>query len=390
MRFLITVLLTLLSGLALSQITQAEYFVDTDPGIGSGEAISVSSAFELSESFTISTESMENGMHTLYVRTKESDGGWSLYDKQLFYISNPINQSEIQYAECFIDSDPGTGNGEAVPISSGLIVEESFSLSTDGLATGMHTLYTRVQDLSGVWSLYDKQLFYVSPEPNDSEIAHAEYFVDTDPGIGNGTSLVVAEGMLVDEDLQIESEGLESGMHVLYVRVRDFQGSWTLYDKQIFHIQEAGPIITAEYFFDFDPGEGSGNELIIDPGFNVYEQVELAAEDLEAGTHQLFVRVMDSDNVWSESDTAEFKILTVSVDEQSFSFAVFPNPASEQINIDTETQILELFVYDMNGRQVAYRNGHHNRVDLNQLSAGKYVLSVRTYAAVHRFTFIKD
>ena len=373
-----------------TQITQAEYFVDTDPGIGNGVSIDISSGFEVSETFAINTEGLEDGMHTLYVRTKEAGGAWSVYDKQLFYISTPVNQTDIIHAEYYVDSDPGSGNGNPVVISGGLTVNENFTIDTDELEPGMHALYLRVQDAEGFWSLYDKQTFYLSPPPNDSEISIAEYFVDLDPGFGNGTPIPVSEGILVDENINIETDGLDIGAHTLYVRVMDLQGSWTLYDKQLFRIQEAGPIITAEYFFDMDPGEGNGIELIIDPGFNVYEQVELSAEGLEVGIHELFVRVMDNDDIWSEVDTAEFEVLTVSVNEFDFSFAVFPNPTSDLINVNAQVEIEEMFIHDINGRQVAYRNGNHNRIEVNHLATGTYILTVRTNSSTHQFTFIKE
>jgi hypothetical protein len=63
-----------------------------------------------------------------------------------------------------------------------------------------------------------------------SNIHAAEYFVDADPGIGEGIPMTAVDGSLdsviEDVDYSIEVSGLSEGLHMLYVRGMDSAGNW--------------------------------------------------------------------------------------------------------------------------------------------------------------------
>lgn len=137
--------------------------------------------------------------------------------------------SQITSAEYFIDTDPGIGAGMPLTVS-GTTIDQNFNIPTTGLSNGIHKLYIRVQ-AGGVWSVYDKNVFYISPSlSNSALITAAEYFIDTDPGIGNGTVLAMAGGV-IDQNYNIPTTGLSDGIHKLYVRTINADGTWSLYDK---------------------------------------------------------------------------------------------------------------------------------------------------------------
>jgi hypothetical protein len=392
MKSILTLCLLIAFGQCTSQITAAEYFIDTDPGIENGESISVDSDFTVNENFNFSTSGIEQGFHTLYVRVKDAMGAWSLYDKQSFHVSPQMVDYAISDAEYFIDSDPGIGNGNPVSIADDFMVSESISLSTAGLEEGFHQLYVRVKDTDGNWSIYDEQSFQVTSVEIPAEITDAEYFIDADPGVGNGFQVTVSDGFEVAEEFQLGTEGLESGFHTLYVRVKDSNEGWTLYDKQNFRIQDSGPITTAEYFVDTDPGLGNGEEILIQPGHNVYEEPQLSTVGLAPGLHNLYVRVMDSDNVWSPADTAEFTIVIVDgLSELTTSaFVIYPNPTTERINLNTDEHIQQLSIYDDKGGLVKSQTGNRYQIDVSELPAGNYLLEVVSAEVRHHFRFIKD
>lgn len=131
---------------------------------------------------------------------------------------------QITDAEYFIDSDPGVGSGTSLVITSGNTIDETFTIPSVGISEGLHVLHIRVKE-NGVWSLYYRQHFYVledaTTKPTSKPIAAAEYFVDSDPGVGSGTSLPITSGNTIDETFTIPSTGILPGLHVLHIRVQD-------------------------------------------------------------------------------------------------------------------------------------------------------------------------
>jgi len=213
-----------------AQITGAEYFFDTDPGVGNGTSISVSGTI-IDEDLNIPTTGLSEGIHKLYLRTENSDGSWSLHDQHVFYINpNQNNTASINNAEYFFDYDSGVGNGTSISVS-GTIIDEDLNIPTTGLSEGIHKLYLRTENSDGSWSLYDKYVFYINPhQTNTALITEAEYFFDIDPGIGNGSSIELSDTVILDEDLDIAvPDDLPDGDHFLYLRLQNTDGTWSLY-----------------------------------------------------------------------------------------------------------------------------------------------------------------
>lgn len=223
-----------------TQINAAEYFIDlySNPHI----PITITNGFNLSESFSVDTTPLSNGIHTLYVRTKDENNRWSLYYKQTFLVhdfTDSTTPSQIVAAEYFIDTDPGTDNGTAIAITSpGFSVSESLAISTAAISDGIHTLYIRTKDADDTWSLYYKQTFLVHTftSPVQTQIDKAEYFFDTDPGVGNGNDISITPGFNLNESIAIPSGGLTEDFHRLYIRTRDEAGVWSLYEVMEFEV----------------------------------------------------------------------------------------------------------------------------------------------------------
>ena len=155
-KIIYTFFLCLLAAWASAQISQAEYFVDADPGEGNGTAIPVGFSNNVDADFDVNTFGIEPGVHLLYVRVKGFDGHWSLYFKHSFTISNVVEQpnTPMVAAEYFFDTDPGEGNGEPIAVTVGFNVTNDLSLDISALSQGVHQLFVRVRDFDGHWSLY--------------------------------------------------------------------------------------------------------------------------------------------------------------------------------------------------------------------------------------------
>lgn len=141
-----------------------------------------------------------------------------------------------------------------------------------------------------------------------ARIAQAEWFTGNDPGEGLGTAMQVADGGW-DEAIEEVIASLPSnapGAVVLSVRVKGANGFWSSAFRSVVHI---GAAVTArqvnvqqgEYFWDNDPGQGSGTVLLaFDGDFNdALEQAIASDNAITPGAHRLFVRVKGADNGWS-------------------------------------------------------------------------------------------
>ena len=308
LRIILLCLFSFISG--YSQITNAEYFFDTDPGVGNGTPLTMSGS-TIDQNYSIPTTGLSEGIHRLYVRVQDAVGTWSVYDKNVFYIRpDQTNSANIAAAEYFIDTDPGVGNGTPLTMS-GSVIDQNYSIPTTGLSDGIHKLYVRIINDNGTWSIYDKNVFYINPsQSNTANIASAEYFFDTDPGVGNGTALAMT-GSTVDQNYSIPTTGLSDGIHKLYVRTINDDGSWSIYDKNVFYINPSqtntANIASAEYFFDTDPGIGNGTALTMS-GSSIDQNYNIPTTGLSVGVHRLYIRVINDDGTWSLYDRNAFYI----------------------------------------------------------------------------------
>jgi len=223
-------------------LVAAEYFFNTDPGIGNGNAIVLNTnSGSLEQSLVFPTTGLEEGVHTLYIRTQNTDGSWSLYDRSLFLIVAVSNTAQtLVDAEYFFDQDPGIGNGTTLTLDSNNgQLDQTFSIPTTALGDGLHNLYIRTKNTDGSWSLYDRTVFYIGAFGDEDEtINAAEYFFDgLDPGFGNGFTLNLDEntGQLT-QSFMLLTDGLATGTHTVFIRVRTESGSWSLYDTAQFTI----------------------------------------------------------------------------------------------------------------------------------------------------------
>ena len=125
---------------AQPNIVKAEYYIDTDPGFGNATAISVTPAANITNNtFIVPSGSLSKGIHTLFIRSRDASGKWSVTNSHVFYLFGlPVN---IVKAEYYIDTDPGIGNATSITITpSTNIVNNTFNISVNLINQGVHTL----------------------------------------------------------------------------------------------------------------------------------------------------------------------------------------------------------------------------------------------------------
>ena len=145
---------------------------------------------------------------------------------------------EVVSGEYFFDTDPEVGKGTAFVFTPATNIEHSLSISTAGLTPGFHNLFVRVKNSKGIWGHHEGRLFFVlTPKKEDQQTSFisAEYFFDTDPGIGNGTPFNVSS-LQPNTILNVSTQNLVEGFHNLFVRVKNNQGLWSHYEGRMFYV----------------------------------------------------------------------------------------------------------------------------------------------------------
>ena len=313
------------SGTLDETIASAEYFVDVDPGVGAGVPLgAVDGSFDSSSEeieFQVESAGLASGSHVVYVRLQDENGLWGR--PRSAAIKVVVKDEEIPpavvAAEYFVDVDPGEGEGTAITGDfSGDTVSLEYEVSTEGLSSGSHVVYTRFQDEDGAWGRPKSAKLQVTLENEMAfpAIAAAEYFVDEDPGAGQGTAIAGDfGGDTVSLEYEVSTEGLSSGSHVVYTRLQDEDGVWghpksaklqvTLEDEM-----EFPAIAAAEYFVDADPGEGQGTAIAGDfGGDTVSLEYEVSTERLSSGSHVVYTRLLDEDGIWGCPKSAVIQVI---------------------------------------------------------------------------------
>lgn len=227
-----------------------------------------------------------------------------------------IGQS-LRSAEYFIDDDPGVG--QAMPLApqdgawGGQDEVAITDIDTSFLATGPHRLGVRFQHSNGTWSYTRTTWFRVSGEPI---LIGAEWFIDEDPGPGNGTAILLPVDGLWDEpeeevdlndvdvsDLSVNGPTDPNG-HTVFVRFLDSDGNWGRTRQAQFQVAPDLHIVAAEWTTNPLCPVGQGNEMRPADGVWDEPEEELVADVsfalLDPYTRPtVYVRVQDNLGRWS-------------------------------------------------------------------------------------------
>ncbi|MCX7649601.1 MAG: putative metal-binding motif-containing protein, partial [Flavobacteriales bacterium] len=302
------------SRLAAQRTLQAaEYYFDTDPGEGNGvpvQALDGSLDAALEALFKNGITLPGAGAHVLYVRAMDSEGNWSPSFRKVLYVTGATQNTTVQLGEAFLDSDPGEGNGIPLIAYDGNFNEalEVVTGFLSGFTQGPHVLHVRVQGVSGDWGPTFRTVLNITGPAQLPVVTAGEFFLDSDPGPGNGTPLLAFDGNFNYALEEVAGSGALSGVsqgpHVLHIRVQGTSGAWGPTFRTVLNI--SGPtqvptVVAGEFFFDNDPGAGNGIPLLAFDG-NFDQALETLSQNWnflpDTGVHILAVRVKDVNNVW--------------------------------------------------------------------------------------------
>lgn len=314
--------LTLMLCVATRAQDKFEYFWNTDPGMGNGSMVAAAGG---EATFTLSTEALGYGVHMLGIRaiSEHNEEDRDIYSPTMWYtlLKADPTMSRVTKVEYFWNTDPGAGNGTAVDAAGG---EATFALSTEELGYGIHLLGIRAmseEDGSGEVN-YSPTVWYtlVKADPTVSRLAKVEYFLNTDPGAGNGTMVDIAGG---EATFMLSTEELDYGIHLLGVRAMSEEpGSGEEYYSGTlwYTLLKADPTVShitkMEYFWDTDPGMGNATQqAIVEADGGAMACMELSTDALGEGLHLLGMRFATGDQwsgtMWYYVVVADDEVVTI-------------------------------------------------------------------------------
>lgn len=295
---------------ANANVTDLEYFVNSDPGAGLGNPLSITPSSSITTLENLDLTNLTEGFQTLYLRAKDETGRWGGYQSQTIYVESGVGVGDVVLVdalEYFIDVDPGAGAGTPITISSGGEVALVESLDLTGSSEGFHTIYLRAKLLSGAWGAYSSTTIYIESSIGIDDVVivdELEYFIDTDPGVGLGSPITISQGGEVAVLENLNLSGVQTGFHTVYLRGKLLSGAWgpysatTVYVESTIGLGDVVVIDALEYFIDVDPGAGLGTTIVASAASEISLSETIDATGLSLGFHTLYLRGKLVNGAW--------------------------------------------------------------------------------------------
>ena len=316
----------------------------------------------LSNNNSFNISNLSNGTHTIYFKVKDNNDLWSDEVNLTITINglpiaiidkikpNPSNELDKVY---FFGN--GTDDGTILNYEWRSSIEgflsniSSFSISN--LSNGTHTIYFKVKDSNDLWSkevnvsliingIPRAKIDKIIPNPgNESEMVYF-YGNGTDDGVISGYRWRSSLNGLLSNDHSFNISNLTNGTHIIYFKVKDNYNIWsdevnlTLFingfPKAKIDDIKNNPANEAEIVYFY--GNGTDDDSIIDyywyssnDGF-LSDKNFFNISNLTNGTHTIYFKVKDNNNLWSEETNLKITINGIpraKIDDLK------PNPANE-------------------------------------------------------------
>ena len=208
------------------RITQMDYRID----YGTPTVLDVADAPIADINALLSTAGLAEGLHHLRVSATDDLGRVSVLTDAFFTISSATSQIRlVTRMEYWLDNDPPT----LVDVADAPTVPFNQILASSGVTVGLHFFNLRATDDLGRVGMPSRwPLIVTSPfgPLTPRTITAAEYYVNVDPGAGNGIQIPLPADSVWDEGeetVQTVVAGMPIGLHLVGIRVRDNAGRWS-------------------------------------------------------------------------------------------------------------------------------------------------------------------
>jgi hypothetical protein len=322
-------------------IVQAEYFWDTDPGVGNGSALLAfdGNFNQALESVFENNASLPNqGDHLLQVRVKAQDGVWGPTFKRVFRLTPNNNTNfevKITQAEFFWDNDPGVGNGTAIIAFDGNFDEALETVSNTSsvtIASGLHLLNVRTKANDNQWGLVYRKVV--------------------------GVNIAFNQKVLLQSPANLAT---------------NVSTAPTLVWNQLNQIQN----------YEFQVSLSPSFETLVTSGFTT-NAMTVGIQNLATSTVYYWrVRANENGNVSLWSDTWSFttsNTLSLSEAEMLTQIVVYPVPTVKELKVQYASALGELNyeIHDTLGRSILKGTLLNQTIEVESLAEGTYVITLIT------------
>lgn len=230
---------------------------------------------------------------------------------------NGLHGQNIDRFEYFFNTDPGIGNGTVLATTAADSVTINVVLDITGLSAGYHKAGLRSRYDNGMWSHTEfRSLYIVAVAPNtNTAVNRIEYFIDTDPGVGNGTVVNFSANDSVTSNFIVDITSVPAGYHKIGIRTLNTSGRWSQTEFRSLYINplpdNSNQQIVAGEFYLGDTDPGLGNAAVIDitnPADSITVLRDSVLNNLPYGQHKINVRFKDARGKWSHQET---RVLTI-------------------------------------------------------------------------------
>ncbi|WP_114749538.1 T9SS type A sorting domain-containing protein [Pleomorphovibrio marinus] len=320
---------------AAQQIGRVEYFFDKEPGFGEGTPINIHPEASVNLDESIALQGLEPGMHQFFIRIQNEEGSWSMTQSRAFFVApKPALSRELLSLEYYFNEDPGFGKGSKIPISEDDLVTIDLHVPLNGLTPGFHQLFIRALDSEGSWSMSNSRVFYLQPlESGIKNLRVLEYFIDEDPGFGNGSVIPITTSstLVLDVTASLQENSLSPGFYIFYLRAKDEQGNWSLTQRRAFYLQEGtlelSPITHFEYHLEAEDYHSGSKIFEVDPApfVELDFQADLSFLPEINRTYQFYLYAVNENGVRSMVEQREISICSGDPPKADFEYQLLEN-----------------------------------------------------------------
>lgn len=418
---------------ASANITRIEYYIDTDPGLGNGTPLTITPQTNINNLVTaIDLSALSKGFHQIIFRAQDANGLWSFWLNNFFsnvvvpvYPSAPAVSANIIRIEYFLDANPVPGTGIDVPVAPGTdVTATNVVVDISALSKSAHTLYIAAKDANGTWSLTNLVVFsnasisaYPSAPAAATNLQQLEYFIDNDPGPGNGTAVPITPSTdIANFSVNVDLTGLSDGTHYFFIRSRNnpwsltnvvsFQkgaglpvrwlyvrGEWkdqkallqwaTSFEQHTSHF-DIEQSVDGQQYRKIGTVAAAGNSNVI----RIYQFT-----DDKAGTGWNYYRIRQVD-LDGKSDYS--RVITLLNKTNLKTPLLYPNPASQQVYIELPASgnWESVSIYNSNGqleKSQALQSGQTLiTLDVQALSTGLHTIELKSSGQKKPLRFLKN
>jgi hypothetical protein len=361
-------------------VNQGEYFFNSYVDFGNGTVFTISQG---EASLDLDISSLPDGLNLLYTRVKDNQGIWSHTNQSVFYKYEAQTGLQISEIEYMIDEYKDFGSGNKLALEEG---KDDYLIDLKGLDEGLHILFVRAKNNSGIWSLLKKSVFYIYDDEPSNIITLSYQFIGEgfeSPVYAFGEFEPATEVVLEQNQFMANAEGLEEGKtYKILLTAKNEKGQQSMVNTISFTYTEVEPIIISDIeTTDLTCFEANDGSVTISATFEEGEleysldnetfQSANIFENLAAGDYTAYVRSKDN-----PTNAIQRNFTISSPDDIAITISDITSPTCP----DTETGSFKVsatggtgvFTYKLDSD-----SEFQNSDVFNELAAGDYTVEVK-------------